>query len=142
MRLWDVKTKNELYAFGEQEHSLSGVSFINKEKYAIAGVNSYKKDTAYFLSLWDIASGKRLRSFGGQTNGVKSLAVSPDARSFVTGNGDGAVRLWDIERDQELYRFDGHKDPYVCVAYSPNGQFILSGSSDSTVRVWRLPRQP
>lgn len=48
--------------------------------------------------LWDAADGRPVRAFGGHTNGVQSLAVSPDGKHLVTRGGreNDTACLWEL----------------------------------------------
>ena len=78
-----------------------------------------------------------------QTRNVSCVALSPDGRTFVTGNLDGTARLWDtatvqaIDEKNPLQTFSGHRDPIWCVAFSPDGSRVLTGSVDRTVKLWK-----
>ena len=47
--------------------------------------------------LWDLATGKLVRHFGGLSDLCHSIDVSPDGRFAVTGSMGSDVRVWEIE---------------------------------------------
>jgi WD40 repeat protein len=89
------------------------------------------------LKLWEVASGRELRSFTGHTSGITSLAFSPDGRLALSG-GDFALRLWEVASGRELKSFSGHRLWVAGVAFSPDGRLALSGSADSTLKLWEI----
>ena len=72
-------------------------------------------------------------------NAVKALAVSPDGKQIVSGDGS-VVRLWreDGRRFVEVgHGFHGHDDQVTAVAlHSVADAFIVSGARDNSVRLW------
>ncbi len=49
------------------------------------------------IKLWDLRSGKELRTLGGQTWMVSALLFGPDGQTLFSGGADGAIRIWGPE---------------------------------------------
>jgi WD40 repeat protein len=88
------------------------------------------------IKLWDIQSGKEIRSFKGHTNEVTSVCFSPDGRYALSGSYDKTLKLWDINNGKEIRSFKGHAGPVYSVCFSPDGRYALSGSYDNTIKLW------
>jgi WD40 repeat protein len=95
------------------------------------------------VKLWEIATGRELRSFVGHTAAATAVAFSPDGRFVVSGSFDSrhAMRMWDVGTGQQLRSFDSGKDCFDCghvtsIAFTPDGRFILSGYQSSGMRMW------
>jgi WD40 repeat protein len=67
---------------------------------------------------------------------VRSVAISPDGKTIVSGSEDGTVRLWDKAGNAIGQPFQGHKGEVRSVAFSPDGKTIVSGGQDGTIRLW------
>ena len=91
------------------------------------------------LKLWDIASGRELRSFTGHTNWVNSVAISPDGRTALSGSDDRTLKLWDIAVGPRAAQLHG---PYRAMSlrspFSPDGRTALSGSWDKALKLWDI----
>jgi WD40 repeat protein/tRNA A-37 threonylcarbamoyl transferase component Bud32 len=88
------------------------------------------------LSVWEVATGALVRSFGAGQVGGMGLALSKDGKCALCGSHGHAVCLWDVEGGQELRRFVGHTDQVWAAGLSPDGKLAVTGAWDGTVRVW------
>ena len=81
------------------------------------------------LKLWDVASGREVRTFDGHRREVTSVAFSPHGQSVLSGSCDGTVKLWDVASGREIRTFKGkgYAVSVHSVAFSPDGRYALSG---------------
>ncbi|WYL93733.1 MAG: hypothetical protein HEQ35_07505 [Gloeotrichia echinulata IR180] len=78
----------------------------------------------------------------GHKDVVRSVAISPDGLTIVSGGGDDTVRLWNRQGQPLTEPLRGHEGEVYSVAISPDGQMIVSGGDDGTVRLWNRQGQP
>src|SRR6266508_5203492 len=78
------------------------------------------------VKLWDVRSGRLLRTLDGHTDVVYKGVFSPDEKSLASCSRDGKIKLWDLATGNELRTFTGHTRPVKAVAFSPDGRMIAS----------------
>jgi len=86
--------------------------------------------------LWDVASGRELRTFTGHSDSVFTVAFSPDGRYALSGGADDLIKLWEVASGREVRTFTGHTSLVSSVVFSRDGRFVLSGSWDNTLKLW------
>jgi WD40 repeat protein len=103
------------------------------------------------VRLWDLRTGRHLRTLRGHTDQVLSVCLSPDGRHALSAGGytDRTIRLWDTASGECACVFGDEPDrprgansvpkvPSKRVRFSPDGRFAISGGSDTSVRIWEL----
>lgn len=99
---------------------------------------TYSKDGKYLASadiggaikLWEISSGKELRSFHGVD--ADFLAFSPDG-SLIAASDEYALKIWEAATGKERYSFEGGS-----ILFTPDGRLLASVGQDKTARVWEV----
>jgi WD40 repeat protein/formylglycine-generating enzyme required for sulfatase activity len=88
------------------------------------------------LRLWELESGRCVRTFEGHTGAVQSIGWSLGGRYALSGGVDGTVRLWEVSSGRCLRTFEGHAGAVTSGVQSSDGRYALSGSADQTLRLW------
>jgi hypothetical protein len=90
------------------------------------------------MKLWEVTTGRELRTFEGHSGYVESVAFSPDGRYALSGTVDGTMKLWEVATGREIRTFEGYFGYVESVAFSPDGRYALSGSRDKTLKLWEV----
>jgi WD40 repeat protein len=98
-----------------------------------------------YLQLWDVPSGKRLKSFAGFQQGINYLAFWPDGKRAIAGNSWGGVgtsryQVLDLDRKECVRVLEGKPDWGHTLVLSADGQFLLTWQGkrgeQSTYQLW------
>jgi hypothetical protein len=91
------------------------------------------------VRVWDVASGRWLRTLEGAAGPVRAVAVDGTGREVVAAGTDGVIRRYDV--DTGLPRGEGLKagGPVWCLAFAPGGRLLAAGLANGQVRLWRWP---
>ena len=90
------------------------------------------------IHLWDLASGKLLRSMTAHNGAIYDLAFSPDGAVLASASGDGTCKLWQVETGERLDTLNQPQAEQFRVAFTPDGQHILAAGADNRIRLWRF----
>jgi len=90
------------------------------------------------LKLWDLSTGKIVRTLNGHKSNIRSLDFHPYGEFIASGSLDTSLKVWDIRRKGCIQAYKGHSDVINCIRFSPDGRWIITGSEDRTIKLWDL----
>ncbi|MBD2311023.1 DnaJ domain-containing protein [Desertifilum sp. FACHB-1129] len=135
---WNLATQTLLKSFFYPETAESHASVI----YALAITPDSKTlvsaSADRTIRLWDLKSGRGLRTLQGHEDSVNAIAISPEGQFLVSGSADKTVKIWSLKNAQTLHTLREHSGWVTTVAVSPNGLWLASGSTDKSVNLWNL----
>ncbi len=88
------------------------------------------------VKLWDVRTGKEIRSVAGHSPDASALAFSPAKPILATAGTD--ILLWDFTTGQMLDTLAGHWLYVNSLAFSSDGLLLASAGRDSLVLLWNL----
>ena len=124
LRWKNAKVKN----FAQHSDAVGSVAFSPDGLMLASG----SKDKT--IQIWDLATGKSIRTFPGDSSTVWSVAFDSSGTKLATGTGFWRVMLWDLKTGQATRTLD-HTASVWSVALSPDGKLIASGSGDKTTKI-------
>ena len=103
------------------------------------------------IRVWDLASGKTVRTIRGESapghaGKVFAMALSPDGKWLAAGGwmdksvvrvpSRGDIRLYEFASGKLVALLKGHENGVIGLAFSSDGRKLISGSTDSTAILW------
>src|SRR5262249_8365828 len=88
------------------------------------------------VKLWDVASGRHLRTLELQYTQVEALAWSRDGRTVASAGRGGVIRLLDAATGKDLCPPPRHVAGAFRTVLSPSGKTAVPGGWDRTARSW------
>jgi WD40 repeat protein/serine/threonine protein kinase len=86
--VWDRQTRKVLHRFAHKQDICCAAFHPDGKRLASA-------DFEGTIKLWDVRTGRELRTYRGHSSSVTGLVFSPDGQWFVTSSWDRTVRIWD-----------------------------------------------
>ncbi|MHC5733241.1 MAG: WD40 repeat domain-containing protein, partial [Nostoc sp.] len=60
------------------------------------------------IKLWDVSTGKAIKTLTGHSSTVNSVGFSPDGKTLASGSGDNTIKLWDVSTGKAIKTLTGH----------------------------------
>jgi WD40 repeat protein len=89
MIIWDIAERNVISAFKAETVGTAIAILPDGQRLALG-------DARGGVTLWDLATGKLLVRYAGQSKVIPGMAVSPDGKRIATCSQDGTLKLWAV----------------------------------------------
>jgi predicted Zn finger-like uncharacterized protein len=104
-----------------------------------AGRRAVSGDWDGKLRVWELATGKCVRTLEGHRGLVRSLAVDATGRWCVSGGDDDSVRLWNLDASSCIRTLANGTAGVYAVAITTDGRLALAGGKDGRILAWDIP---
>jgi WD40 repeat protein len=92
------------------------------------------------LDLWDVQTGRRLRTLDAEHFRARGLAFSPRGDVLALGTHRGLLKVWSLPSGEQLAELAaGHGGEVTSLAFSADGDLLASASEDNTIQLWNVP---
>lgn len=137
--IWNSRTGKLARTINVEGARFASVIFSVDNKWLIGGATG--------MYVWNVENGVDTseRWEDSKYGNIRSLAVSQDGYTLVSGDEDGIVRVFDIEKHILLYKLEAQPDTIIqSIAISQDGRYFATGfalqegqSADARfVRLW------
>lgn len=135
LRCWDLDTGDELAVLDQTvDLAFTAVAVAPDERIAVWAYGVGQTDAT--VSVWDMSENRRLFTFTGHTEIIKSVAISPDGRRAASGSWDKTIRIWDLVNGTHLRTFLDNDD--LAVVSFLDARHIISGSYEGNIKIWDI----
>lgn len=110
--------------------SVKAVAFTPDGKFLLTG----SRDKS--IKLWEVATGRELRSYLGHQSTVNDIAISSDGKFFISSSADKTAKMWNISSGELLKTFEGNTDYLTSVALSHNDKLLITAGFDWEAKLW------
>ena len=138
-----LNQKSEHNRLVGHEDSVSSVSFSPDSKTLASG----SADNT--IKLWNLETGKKIRTLQGHEDIVLSVSFSPDGKTLASGSKDKTIKLQNLQTSKEIRILNWQDNPVSSVSFSPDGKTLATGSTlvvngrlwpvtGKTIKLWNL----
>jgi WD40 repeat protein len=136
-RLWRVNTGECLGTFRSPGQRTEGALLCADGQWVLSvGAQTGPDRGDHLIHLWELETGRRLRTYEGHRLRVTSLSLSGDGRLALSGSWDQTLKLWDVVSGECLRTVTGHGEPVTAAALSADGAFAFSGTEQGLLKFW------
>lgn len=88
--------------------------------------------------IWDVETGKVIKTFAGHKDCVVLARLSPDGKQVLTASRDGSVKIWEVKSGKLLKTIVAYTHWINSAAFSANGKYVLTGSLGHSAKLWEV----
>lgn len=130
-----------LYSSGQQVRTI-----VQTGHYSAVTAVCYSPDGRFIatgssdktVKLWRRSDGKEIRSYSGNSSGIRSVSINSSVSSILAVGNNGIVTIWNLNTGEILKHFKHNTDKFTCAGFNPQGTRIVTGSYKSFISVWEI----
>jgi WD40 repeat protein len=131
IQIWSFARRVLLQELNRVDVGCSAIQFSPDSERLLAGYD----DSRFGVVVWDLVTGQPQQTFGAR---IRSLDVSPDGRTVLTGGSDGMIRTWDAATGREIQsiHYEGAGRWLHSVSFRSDGRGFGASSMEGGVRLY------
>ena len=129
--LWDVATRTLVRPFTDaHSDTVFDVEFSRDGRYIVSGAADK------FVKLFEVETGKLVRSYEGHTNHVLAVSIKADGSSLASGGADNAIKIWNLETGEQRRTINNFQKQVTALDYIGVSDNLVGCGGDKTVRLF------
>lgn len=130
LKIWNVDDGSLVKDFPEaHSDTIFGIEFSPKGNMIATGAADK------FVKIFDVATGKFVRSFEGHTHHVLGVTWKFDSSVLVSAGADNVLKIWDVETGEQKRTIQGFNKQMTSVEFLGATSNVVAGSGDMRVHV-------
>lgn len=130
VELWDLTTGRRVQEF--RSGITNSLSVGESRNLMLAG------SKAGMVTLWELPTGRFLRSFEGHDDDVQWVWLSKQEDIAASGDSQGNVIFWNVPTGRCLLKRKRSASDLTSVLVSRDERHVLAGAKDGTMELWEL----
>ncbi len=133
VKVFDVSTGKQVIDIkGAHSDTAFGVSFSPDGK-MLASCGADK-----FVKIFEIPSGKPVKSFEGHTHHVMDVGWKNDGKFLASAGADNAIKVWDFEKGEQARTIAGHTKQISRLQFVGVTPQFITCSGDKSLKIWNV----
>jgi WD40 repeat protein len=92
-----------------------------------------------FVKVFEVPSGKLVKSFEGHTHHVMDVGWKGDGKVLASGGADNVVKVWDFEKGEQLRTINNaHTKQVTRIIFVGATNQLLTVSGDQSLKMWNV----
>jgi WD40 repeat protein len=91
-----------------------------------------------FVKVFEIPSGKFLKSFEGHTHHVLDVGWKADGKLLASGGADNVVKIWNYDQGEQVRTINAHNKQVTRLLFIGKTSNFVTCSGDATIRYWNV----
>jgi len=89
-----------------------------------------------FVKVWELPSGKFVKSFEGHTHHVLDVGWQADGKLLASAGGDNTVKIWDFEKGEQVRTINAHGKQVTRLLYVGKKTEFVTCGGDNAVKAF------
>jgi WD40 repeat protein len=140
VKVWDVRTHQQLKTLQISPTEVRALAWFSDGK-RLATVDCPRNSLTNSILVWDVPSGKVLKTFHGFTDRVQSVQVTPDQQSVVGVSDDMSIRVFRLNDKSNTdipWCSWSTDEPIRCGVLMDRGRKVATGDNNGMIRLWAV----